>query len=175
MQTISHVNVDAVILELTPRFAVLQNRATREGLRYSLRDAHENLASALPCRDVPYVDLISVAETLCETAPPYVHYDRDAAILEIRRGLKARSGKDWSVTGGSGTAWGWIKIQAPPRRRIDGMMSTTDRVELGKLLDLGRASYSQGESVAASYEYRAEWVARAKGERLPVIAEPYWD
>lgn len=41
---------------------------------------------------------------------------RDEAIEAIRNGLKRRSGKQWSVTGGRGTAWGWIKISVPPRR-----------------------------------------------------------
>jgi hypothetical protein len=43
--------------------------------------------------------------------------DRDETIKRIRKALRARSGKDWSVTGGRGTAWGWITIDAPPRRR----------------------------------------------------------
>ena len=43
--------------------------------------------------------------------------ERDAVIDEIKRALKARSGKPWSVTGGRGTAWGWIAIDAPPARR----------------------------------------------------------
>jgi hypothetical protein len=43
--------------------------------------------------------------------------DRNDAIKRIKSALKKRSGKDWSVTGGKGTAWGWIEIDAPPRRR----------------------------------------------------------
>jgi hypothetical protein len=43
--------------------------------------------------------------------------DRDVAIRLIRTALRKRSGKDWSVTGGKGTAWGWLTIDAPPRRR----------------------------------------------------------
>lgn len=42
---------------------------------------------------------------------------RDEAIREIKRALEKRSGKRWSVTGGRGTAWGWITIDAPPARR----------------------------------------------------------
>lgn len=41
---------------------------------------------------------------------------RDRAITAIRRALKARSGKDWSVTGGRGTSWGWIRISVPPKQ-----------------------------------------------------------
>ncbi len=43
--------------------------------------------------------------------------DRDEAIARIRTALKRRSGKAWSVTGGRGTAWGWITVEAPPARR----------------------------------------------------------
>ncbi len=43
--------------------------------------------------------------------------DRDATIRRIKTALKKRSGKTWSVTGGKGTAYGWISIDAPPARR----------------------------------------------------------
>lgn len=45
--------------------------------------------------------------------------DRDVAIKRIRKALKKKTGKSWSVTGGRGTGWGWIDVQAPPRRRIN--------------------------------------------------------
>ena len=112
--------------------------------------------------------------------------DRDDAIQLIRVALKRRSGKAWSVTGGRGTAWGWITIQAPPSRRVssdgtrkgdgtDWYMSDSDRAELGVLLGLGQPVHCQGESIAASSEYRREYIARAKG--LPVLdhGTPYWD
>lgn len=41
---------------------------------------------------------------------------RNETIKEIKSALKQRSGKAWSVTGGRGTAWGWITITAPPAR-----------------------------------------------------------
>lgn len=43
--------------------------------------------------------------------------DRNEAIDRIRKGLRRRSGKAWTVRGGRGTAWGWIRVEAPPRRR----------------------------------------------------------
>jgi hypothetical protein len=43
---------------------------------------------------------------------------RDEAIRRIKAALKKRSGRAWSVTGGSGTAWGWITIQVPPKERV---------------------------------------------------------
>lgn len=44
--------------------------------------------------------------------------DRADTIALIRESLKQRSGKTWSVTGGRGTGYGWITIQAPPARRV---------------------------------------------------------
>ena len=47
-----------------------------------------------------------------------MHIDRDEAIKRIRKALKEKTGTTWSVTGGRGTAWGWINVEAPPRRRV---------------------------------------------------------
>jgi len=47
-----------------------------------------------------------------------MHIDRDEAIKRIRKALTKKTGKSWSVTGGRGTAWGWITVSAPPRRRV---------------------------------------------------------
>lgn len=44
--------------------------------------------------------------------------DRPEAIKRIKKALKEITGRTWSVTGGRGTAWGWLTIAAPPRRRI---------------------------------------------------------
>lgn len=70
-----------------------------------------------------------IRHTLAELTPepdgsPY-DLDRDATIKRIRAALKKRSGKDWSIKGGSGTAWGWIEIDAPPRRRTWKFVQTT--------------------------------------------------
>lgn len=101
--------------------------------------------------------------------------DRNGAILRIRRALQARSGKAWSVKGGRGTAWGWIRIEAPPRRLNEhGYMTDADRAELAKLLGLDSV-HLQGVQVAASTDYRVEYVDRAEGRTPRRIGEPYWD
>lgn len=41
---------------------------------------------------------------------------RGETVAQLRRLLKARTGRTWSVTGGRGTAWSYITIQAPPAR-----------------------------------------------------------
>ena len=97
--------------------------------------------------------------------------DRNEAIRRIREGLKARSGKSWSVTGGRGTAWGWITIDVPPRREAS---RAEELRELGVLL--GNVTiHSQGVSVAASNAHYTEYVDRAEGRTPKAIAQPYWD
>jgi hypothetical protein len=101
--------------------------------------------------------------------------DRDEAIRLIREGLKKRSGKEWSVKGGTGTAWGWIRISSPPARRVNNNMTEADMAELGKLLDLGKPAHHQGESVAASPGHRVEYIDRAWGRKPSKYGEQYWD
>ena len=47
------------------------------------------------------------------------------AIRRIKAALKRRSGKEWSVTNSRGTAWGWLTINAPPKRRTWQHVQTT--------------------------------------------------
>lgn len=126
--------------------------------------------------------------------------DRDETIRRIKVALQRRSGKQWSVTGGRGTAWGWITIDAPPLRRtwgrrekanLDGFeldnyedydtgkpggyTSPAERAELGALLGLNGSVHSQGVSIAASNEYYREYIDRAEGRTPTKIAQPYWD
>lgn len=108
-----------------------------------------------------------------------INTDRNAVIERIRVALRSRSGKAWSVTGGRGTAWGWIKIDAPPARctwryrlkadaldypenyeeydagQRNGHMSPTERKELAGLLGLDLAHF-QGVSIPAGNDYRRE-------------------
>lgn len=100
---------------------------------------------------------------------------RNEVIACIRTALRKRSGKAWSVTGGRGTAYGWITISAPPARRIEfGYMSETDRTELAALLGID-AVHQQGEQVPASSDYYREYIDRAEGRAPSVFGRPYWD
>lgn len=100
--------------------------------------------------------------------------DRNEAIKIIRAELKRRSGKPWSVTGGTGTAWGWIRITSPPKRSPGyGALSPEDQQELSELL--GKEVHHQGESVPASSDYRREAIERAQGLAPTVLPTPYWD
>jgi hypothetical protein len=100
--------------------------------------------------------------------------DRDIAIRTIRAALKRRSGKAWSVTGGNGTAWGWIHIHVPPAKRAGSMMSDEARAELGTLLGLPPV-HPQGVSIPASGDYRREYIDRAEGRTPSTLGTPYWD
>lgn len=126
--------------------------------------------------------------------------DRDDTIKRIRKALKRRSGKTWSVTGGRGTAWGWITIDAPPKRRTEhtvkkaghisdnpedyeykdtgelgGHMTLADRTELGQLLGRDRPVHFQGVRIPGSHDYWQEYIDRAEGRTPSVIGKPYWD
>lgn len=127
--------------------------------------------------------------------------DRDTTIRRIRTALQRRSGLQWSVTGGRGTAWGWITIDAPPARRTwrhrlkpdaspaqlpqdyeefdsgkpGGFTGPADRVRLAKLLGLEHSTHFQGANVPASSAHYREFIDRAEGRTPTAIAQPYWD
>ncbi len=44
--------------------------------------------------------------------------ERSDVCKRIKKALRKRTGLSWSVTGGRGTAWGWLNIQAPKGRLI---------------------------------------------------------
>lgn len=130
--------------------------------------------------------------------------DRNGVIKAIKTALQKRSGKAWSVTGGRGTAWGWIHIDAPPARQtwtsvpkphnpgghlpgvenwdnIDtgkpgGHTSPADRAELAKLLGVDLVQTSGGVGVPSSSDYYREYLHRAMfGHPGSFNAKPYWD
>lgn len=130
---------------------------------------------------------------------PQTDLTRKAVIKRIKTALQQRSGKAWSVTGGSGTAYGWLMIDAPPARctchavlppgavgnpsdyiEVDtgmpgGYMTVADRQELAGLLGLDKPVHCQGESIMSSHDAYREYIDRAEG-RVPVkIAKMYWD
>lgn len=101
---------------------------------------------------------------------------RTAVTKEIKKALKERSGKEWSVTGDRGTAWAWINITAPKKRLIDyGYMTDDDRTELAKLLGLSDQVHCQG--VSFSGQEWEQYLSRAKyGQNIGFKnADPYWD
>ena len=100
--------------------------------------------------------------------------DLDTTIARIRTALRKRSGKAWSVRRGEGTAYGWITIEAPPSRQVDGANTTEELAELAALLGL-ETVHHQGESIPSGGAYRAEYIDRAEGRTPSVIGQQYWD
>lgn len=150
--------------------AAMQQAAGRNGLRLVVSQP----APAEPEREEPspligpisplLASMLPAGATDPAPAPAGPDWgDRNTAIKEIRRALRERSGVDWSVKGDRGTAWGWIEISAPPRRRTEeDVMTEPDRVLLGELLALGRPAHRQFVSV--SPDARRQYVLRARGE-----------
>ena len=127
------------------------------------------------------------------------YMDRKETIARIKTALQKRSGKTWSVTGGKGTAYGWLTIDAPPARctwmwrlkegatentmenyeeydtgNPGGHMSPADQAELKALLQFDSLPY-QGILIMASNEAYREYIDRAEGRTPTTIAKPYWD
>lgn len=104
--------------------------------------------------------------------------DRAGTIARIKAALRKRSGRAWSVTGGRGTAYGWIEIRATKRYSRDGSgftLTDEDRDLLGSLLGLGGPVHFQGVSIPAGPDYRREYIDRAEGREPSVTGKPYWD
>ena len=125
--------------------------------------------------------------------------NRNETIKRIKDALKRRSGKSWSVTGGRGTAYGWITIEAVPTRRTErtrpiaghidtrpedyeaydsgtpgGNTTKADRAELAALLGL-ESVHQQGESIPAGNDYYQEYIDRAEGRTPAKCGVQYWD
>jgi len=101
---------------------------------------------------------------------------RDDTIAAIRAALRDRSGKSWSVTGGRGTAYGWLKIASPKSRCADewGSMTADECAELARLLGLGRV-HTSGESVPSGHDYYRQYLDLAERGETEIKARPYWD
>ena len=107
----------------------------------------------------------------------YIHITRDEAIRRIKTALQKRSGHAWSVSGGRGTAWGWITIKAVKKFAANeyGNLTEDDQQELAKLLGLSRPVHFQGQSIADGHGYYEEFIDRAEGRVPTVFGERYWD
>lgn len=99
---------------------------------------------------------------------------RDEAITTIRAALKRRSGRAWSVTGGRGTAWGWITIDTMPARNKAGF-GGEDRHQLLDLLGEPQHPWPDYVSIPAGSDYWQEYIDRAEGRTPTVRGHQYWD
>lgn len=122
--------------------------------------------------------------------------NRDECIKAIKAALKRRSGRIWSVTGGRGTAYGWITIDVPPSERTwhwvrcpgdadeymeknapgvqGGHMGPKDRELLARLLGL-EVVHRQGARIPDRLEFYQEYADRAEGRSPSILGKQYWD
>jgi hypothetical protein len=103
--------------------------------------------------------------------------DRDITIRTIRTNLRNRGLKWVSVTGGRGTAWGWIHIGAVPSARPTPYAGLTEEQcqQLAAALSLEPGYVCQYVGIPASDAYREEYIARSAGETPARFGAPYWD
>ncbi len=86
---------------------------------------------------------------------------RDEAIERIRAALKVKTGKSWSVRGGSGTSWGWIDVLPLPREQPEkGQMSPEQSRALADAFGIDVPVHYQGLSI--SPDERSAYVARVE-------------
>lgn len=99
--------------------------------------------------------------------------NRSEVTKMIKGFLKARTGRDWSVTGGTGTAWGWLRITAPKGRKVDFRATMEDQILLG--LAMGCDWPQEAFSVASSDGHWLAALQRAAGLEVTGSEVPYWD
>ena len=101
-------------------------------------------------------------------------WSRNNVIKRIKAGL-AKRGFEYSVTGGRGTAWGWITIDLLPS--VDRLLTPEKRAEAYRTMNeaLGNPAGSGSQSVPSSIAYYREYVDRAEGRTPAKLGEPYWD
>lgn len=98
--------------------------------------------------------------------------DRDLAIAQIRATLKRRTGRLWSVRGGRGTSWGWIRVSAPSDRIIDGRHSDEDVSALAEIFEEPATNFRNANGFAISPPERRAVVLRISFDRIKLIADP---
>lgn len=134
------------------------------------REAENLLRETMPPAPLPYRGITRASRPAWPT-------ERGDVIKLLKRFLRERSGKDWSVSGSRGTAYGWITIRAPKSRSIDawGSLTNTDRQELGALLGMDRPVHHQGQSIAAGRDYYRYYLDQAAGIPSEENPQQYWD
>jgi hypothetical protein len=103
--------------------------------------------------------------------------DRTAVCAAIKRHLKARTGITFSVTGGRGTAWGWLYIAATKQRAADqwGRLTPSDAKVLADALGLRDEYVGDSVSIPAGSDWWTEYLQRAETGACTVRGERRWD
>jgi hypothetical protein len=110
------------------------------------------------------------------TVPMSDYIGRNEAIAEIKAAFKKR-GLKFSVTGGRGTAWGWIHIDLMPAefKKLTDEQIKVRYAELYTAIGMDRCRQQSSEGIPASSDYYREYIDRANGIEPTVIGVPYWD
>lgn len=94
----------------------------------------------------------------------------------LRKLLRERTGRDWSVTRGRGTAYSWCRIHAP-KARCDkfGEMGLEDQIVLSSVL--GQWVHAGGESIRTERGVRGWYILKALGANTDGwdVADQSWD
>jgi hypothetical protein len=99
---------------------------------------------------------------------------REQALIQLRHALSRRTKSKFSVTGGSGTAWGWIGISLRPSD-YDKLTPDQQKAKLRELNELFDRQGASSISVPASSEHYREYIRRALGEKNVPATPAYWD
>lgn len=104
--------------------------------------------------------------------------DVEACVKLLRKLLRERTGREWSVTQKRGTSCGWLQIDAPPRRLVGPFryLSFEDQILLSAAL--GHRVHEQGESIRTERGVRGAYVFSAAGVGVPEdwhVADRGWD
>lgn len=130
-------------------------------------------------RRAKLLTFLSACRAKRETLPDGFAYgglSRPDAIATVKASLRARSGYSWSVTGGKGTAWGWLRVNVAPKDQAQfSCMAEVDQVWLALLLGHDYPIHQQGESIANSGGHYKQLIAQAAGYNPTVFGEQYWD
>jgi hypothetical protein len=128
------------------------------------REYLETTAQAMPAKPI-------VPEPIRAPEPAPVDFDTvNDWTKAIKAALHKRTRTRFSVTHGTGTAYGWINICVAKSSKNP----QADAAELRALLG-AENDWRESYSVPASRQYRQEYYARAKGETPAVYGTPYWD
>lgn len=92
----------------------------------------------------------------------------------LRKILRQRTGKSWTVANSTGSAWGWIKVHAEPRNRAEfGYLTAEDQKTLEGIF--GGSVTRQGVSIPSSTAFYRYYLLRAAGLEAGMRPQPYWD
>lgn len=98
---------------------------------------------------------------------------RNEVIAAIKASLKAR-GLRYSVTGGRGTAYGWITVDLLPAW-FKNLSEEKIAEEYRRLNEKFGLSSSSSISIPSGNDYYREYMDRAAGRIPSVLGKPYWD